>query len=169
MRVTSKQKTVPGKYTVIPRVLIFPFDTQGEVLLLKGASTKKIWAALWNGPGGHVEAGETPLEAARRELKEETGLDGSKWTLCAEVMIDAGKDQGIAVWVFKASEMTGEVRASIEGEPAWLSVDQALQLDLVEDLYTLLPIVADFKDNDKPLWGRYSYDADDQLIMRFNR
>ncbi len=28
----------------------------------------------WGFPKGHVEGGETPLEAARRELKEETGL-----------------------------------------------------------------------------------------------
>lgn len=166
---TNKQKTVPGKYTVIPRVLVFPFDTQGKVLLIKGSSTKKIWADLWNGPGGHVEAGETPIEAATRELKEETGLEGSKWTLCAELMINVSNEQGIAVWVFKTSEMTGELKGSIEGEPSWLTIDSALQLDLVEDLYTLLPIVANFQDNQKPLWGRYSYDAADQLIMHFGR
>ncbi len=31
----------------------------------------------WLPVGGEVEAGETPLEAARRELEEETGLDGA--------------------------------------------------------------------------------------------
>lgn len=32
-------------------------------------------------PGGVVETGQTPLEAAQRELQEETGYEADKWTL----------------------------------------------------------------------------------------
>lgn len=44
---------------------------EGRVLLLKH---KKL--GLWLPPGGHIDEGETPDQAALRELKEETGLEG---------------------------------------------------------------------------------------------
>src|SRR5262245_49341723 len=44
---------------------------RGRVLLIKH---KRL--GTWLPVGGEIEAGETPLEAARRELHEETGLEG---------------------------------------------------------------------------------------------
>src|SRR3954470_15173056 len=44
---------------------------EGEILLVRHKRLE-----LWLPVGGEIEAGETPLEAARRELREETGLDG---------------------------------------------------------------------------------------------
>jgi 8-oxo-dGTP diphosphatase len=44
---------------------------RGEILLVRHKRLE-----LWLPVGGEVEAGETPLEAARRELREETGLEG---------------------------------------------------------------------------------------------
>jgi mutator protein MutT len=46
------------------------FNEKGEVLLQKRADCNK-----WGFPGGAVELGETPEMAAKREVKEETGLD----------------------------------------------------------------------------------------------
>lgn len=47
-------------------------DEQDRVLLVK-AHYKNYWSF----PGGWIEAGQTPVEAAIRELKEETGLEVS--------------------------------------------------------------------------------------------
>ena len=69
----SDQGITGDRYTLIPRVLIFL--TRGDsVLLIEGAATKRLWAGKYNGIGGHVEQGESALEAAKRELLEETGL-----------------------------------------------------------------------------------------------
>lgn len=38
----SEQGVSMERYSIIPRVLIFPFDQEGNVLLLKGAATKKV-------------------------------------------------------------------------------------------------------------------------------
>ncbi len=45
------------------------FNKNGEVLLQKRADCNK-----WGFPGGAIELGETPEMAAKREVKEETGL-----------------------------------------------------------------------------------------------
>lgn len=47
----------------------------GEILLLKRREDKAMGPGLWGFPAGHIEAGETPEQCARRELREEIGSD----------------------------------------------------------------------------------------------
>lgn len=48
------------------------FPRRGDRLLL----IQHARLGKWLPPGGEIEPGETPLEAAARELREETGLEG---------------------------------------------------------------------------------------------
>ena len=103
-----------ARYQVIPRVLCLV--TSGEdILLLKGAPDKKLWAGKYNGVGGHVERGESVHAAAQREILEETGLVVSDLRLCGVITIDIGANPGIGMFVFTARAATREVTASTEG------------------------------------------------------
>jgi isopentenyl-diphosphate delta-isomerase len=78
----------------IARVLIF--NDKGEVFLQKRAADKAIAPDTWdNSGGGHVDEGETHLDAAKRETKEELGIDGLDLEKNAEYYFEEENELGI--------------------------------------------------------------------------
>ena len=55
-------------------ISVFVLNNQGQVLLQKRSANKKYFPNTWALCTGHVENGETPKEAALRELNEELGV-----------------------------------------------------------------------------------------------
>ncbi len=137
----------PRRYQAVPRTLIFLLhrDPQGQVqiLLLKGAPDKRLWAGRYNGLGGHVEPDEDILAAAERELAEEAGIQGVALALRGVLHITVAPQDptapGILVFVFLGWTQDRRVAPSREGELAWFPVDQLAELPLVDDLHHLLP------------------------------
>src|SRR5512147_1665564 len=102
------------RYAVIPRTLVF--ITRGErVLLLRGAPTKRIWANKYNGIGGHIERDEDIYSAARREIREETGLVVDDLRLAGLINIDGDQPTGIMLFVFVTESQSGATIPSEEG------------------------------------------------------
>ena len=60
-----------GEYGLV--VCVWVYDGAGKVLMTKRAP-EKSFAGTWENSGGAAKAGETSLQAIRRELLEETGI-----------------------------------------------------------------------------------------------
>jgi 8-oxo-dGTP diphosphatase len=163
----SDQGINEKRYQTIPRTLIFLFDHMDRVLLLKGSPEKRLWAELYNGIGGHVEAGEDIQESAERELFEETGISGVKLHLCGQIMVDVVEDTGVAIFVFRGIYMNNNFTASSEGDLAWVLLDELDRTPLVEDLPILLPLVARHESCDPLIIGKYHYGQGGELKIFF--
>ena len=155
-----------GRYAVIPRVLVFVFNGT-DVLLLKGAPTKRIWPNRYNGLGGHVEADEDVYSAAVREVREEAGLDVREVRMRGLINIDAGGETGILLAVFTARSESRQTRPSEEGTLEWVPLGRIGEYDLVEDLPVLLERISAMPDGAPPFSARYWYNAGDRLRFAF--
>jgi mutator protein MutT len=101
------------------------FIRKDQKILLQERPAGRRWAGILNGPGGKIEKGETPLQAMKREIAEETSLHlGS---VAAHGMLrltfESAPVQNLAVHVFSASGFTGNPRGA-EGTLRWFAEDR---------------------------------------------
>ncbi|HSM25429.1 MAG TPA: NUDIX domain-containing protein, partial [Anaerolineaceae bacterium] len=148
----------------VPRTLIFILHGE-EILLLKGAENKKIWAGYYNGVGGHIERGESVIGAAERELFEETGITNVDLKLKSIILIDVEEFLGINLFVFVGEIMNKKIESGHEGELEWVNLNDIQYYPLVEDLYELIPKILSPRDD--ILYGNYSYNKE-KLTMSFS-
>ena len=102
---------------------------------------KKDWRGFTL-PGGHVEQGESIVDAVVREMQEETGLTVENPKLCGvkQFPIDGGR---YLVFLFVADKFSGEIVSSEEGAMHWVKKEDLGKVNLVKDFKELLEVMLD--------------------------
>ena len=114
--------------------------TDGDRILLQNR-TKNDWQG-YTLPGGHVEPGESFVDAVIREMKEETGLDIKNPRLAGvkQFPIEGGR---YIVLLFKANEYSGTVVSSDEGQMVWVDSNHLPEIHTVDDFENLIRVIND--------------------------
>ena len=76
----GQYKLQENEYHLVVHVWLLTKD--GKILLTQRSANKETNPLKWEGPGGSVIKGETPIEGAKRETWEEIGLDIPKENFC---------------------------------------------------------------------------------------
>ena len=100
------------------------FIVQGDRVLL-ARKKRGFGEGWWNGAGGKIKEGETPLEAVLRETQEELGIiprDPQKVGTLLFFFEDGTPDWEVDV--FRAEEYEGEPGESEEMFPSWFAFEE---------------------------------------------
>jgi len=156
-----------GRHLVVVRSLVF-VRHGGDMLFLRGAPDKRLWAGKLNGIGGQVERGEDILEGALRELREETGLVSAELSLRGLIhVLGPACSPGVLVCAFLGWVSSRQVVPSREGELLWFPLDDLPWDEMVDDLPSLLPRLLAAEDAGRLVYGQYEPDAAGEMVFRF--
>lgn len=126
------------------------------LMVYRNRKANDIHEGKWNGLGGKFEAGETPEECVRREVQEEAGLLIQNPRLHGLLMFPNFKGNDWYVFVFTASEFSGELIDSPEGKLEWIEDSQLSSLNLWESDHIFLPWI----QRDEFFSAKFEYEGD---------
>jgi ADP-ribose pyrophosphatase YjhB (NUDIX family) len=126
-----KRRRDNGGVGIRIRAACVAVDGEGRVLLVQH---RKHGQEYWLLPGGGVEVGETMVQAARRELFEETGLAGDvgrPLMICESIGVH--DERHIVHVAFLATVSAGAIRPGFDGRlvgAAWMPLARLGELPL---------------------------------------
>jgi len=117
------------------------------LLVERGKEPWKGWLAF---PGGSIEPGETPEQAAIRELKEETALDARELShvITVDLALEGqAYDRSYYLSVFRATEVSGRETAGDDAASIhWLTIEEMTTAKVTDSTLDVARSVAEAED-----------------------
>jgi 8-oxo-dGTP diphosphatase len=135
----------------------------GQILLIH--KKRGLGAGKINGPGGRLEAGETALQAAIRETREEIGVTPKGIEEIGELFFQFLSGYKLHVAVFTATGFDGELIETVEAAPLWADLDKIPYHEMWQDDPHWLPLVIERQR----FRGFFVFDEDRLLSYRVDR
>lgn len=125
------------------------FNDRGEMLIIKRSMIKRgkpnHQAGKWDIPGGGVEPRELPRDAAKREVKEEVGLDIEVGGILFEFSnYDAVKDKVFTTLIYAGTVVGGDdvvLDTDEHSEYRWVPVAAAASAGAVDYMAELCAVL----------------------------
>jgi 8-oxo-dGTP diphosphatase len=141
-----------------PATLLFVVDVaRGHVLLIR--KKRGLGAGKINGPGGRLEPGESPVQAAVREVEEEVGVVPLRPQDRGVLRFQFVDGYSLRVHVFVATAWRGQPRETAEAVPRWVDLRAIPWDEMWADDRLWLPHALAGRRVD----GRFVFDGDAML------
>lgn len=129
----------------------------GRILLIR--KKRGLGAGKINGPGGRMEPGESPLDCAIRETREELNTIPTGTSFAGELMFQFTDGHSIHGYVYRADGCHPEPTETEEAMPLWTPIDRIPYDQMWEDDRLWLPLLL----QDRRFVGRFLFDGDRML------
>lgn len=129
----------------------------GRALLIR--KKRGLGAGKINAPGGKLEPGESAMDAAIRETREEIGVTPLGLEECGVLHFQFADGYSLHCTVFVASDLDGEPIETDEATPFWVPLDAIPYDEMWEDDQHWLPLMLE----GKTFAGFFTFDGETML------
>ncbi|MCW1888324.1 MAG: 8-oxo-dGTP diphosphatase [Candidatus Moranbacteria bacterium] len=145
------------------KLLTLSFIIENNRILL-AMKKRGFGAGRYNGYGGKVEEGETIEEGAKREFREESGLEVKRMEKVGIHEFEFAHDRGniLEVHVFHVTRYTGEAVETEEMKPEWFRLDAIPFENMWPDDVHWFPVFLD----DKRFRTKFLFGENDTVLEK---